>query len=81
MDIGIGNIIGSNIYNILMIMGIAATLSGITVVSEVFLDYVIMIGFSLVLLAGLKSGKINRGVGIGLVFAYLIYLISAFFAT
>jgi len=81
MDIGIGNIIGSNIYNILMIMGIAATISGIAVTSEVFLDYVIMIVFSLVLLVGLKSGKINRGVGIGLILAYFIYLTSAFSAT
>jgi len=81
MDIGIGNIIGSNIYNILMIMGIAATISGIVVTSEVFLDYVIMIVFSVVLLVGLKSGKINRGVGIGLILAYFIYLTSAFSAT
>ena len=80
MDIGVGNIIGSNIYNILMIMGIAATLTGITVVSEVFLDYTIMILFSLVLLVGLKSGKINRGVGIGLVLAYIIYLSAGLLA-
>jgi cation:H+ antiporter len=30
-DIGIGNIIGSNIYNILMIMGIGATIAGVAV--------------------------------------------------
>jgi len=30
-DIGIGNIIGSNIYNILMIMGVGATLGGVII--------------------------------------------------
>ena len=77
-DIGVGTIIGSNIYNILMIMGIASTIASISVIPEVFLDYAIMVGFSLVLLVALKSGKINRSVGIGLVIAYLAYLAMTF---
>lgn len=79
-DIGVGNIIGSNIYNILMIMGVASTIAGIAVTSEVFLDYAIMIGFSFALLLGLKSGKINRPMGLGLTFAYLIFLSLALFS-
>jgi len=77
-DIGVGTIIGSNIYNILMIMGIASTIASISVMPEAFLDYAIMVGFSLVLLVALKSGKINRSVGIGLVIAYLAYLAMTF---
>ncbi len=79
-DIGVGNIIGSNIYNILMIMGVASTIASIAVVPEVFLDYAIMIGFSLALLIALKSGKINRSVGVGLTFAYVVYLAMSFFS-
>ncbi len=79
-DIGVGNIIGSNIYNILMIMGVASVIASITVIPEVFLDYAIMIGFSLALLVALKSGKINRPIGIGLAFAYVVYLIMSFFS-
>jgi cation:H+ antiporter len=79
-DIGVGNIIGSNIYNILMIMGVASTIASIAVVPEVFLDYAIMIGFSFALFIALKSGKINRPVGIGLAFAYIVYLIMSFFS-
>jgi len=77
-DIGVGTIIGSNIYNILMIMGIASTIASISVMPEAFLDYAIMVGFSLVLLVALKSGKINRSIGIGLVIAYLAYLAMTF---
>lgn len=78
-DIGVGNIIGSNIYNILMIMGVASALAGVAVVSEVFIDYVIMIAFSLALLVSLKSGVINKPVGIGLTLAYFIYLVTVIF--
>ena len=78
-DIGVGNIIGSNIYNILMIMGVAATISGISIASSVFVDYAIMIGFSLALLIGLKTQKINRPIGIALTMAYFAYLAFTFF--
>ena len=73
-DIGIGNILGSNIYNILMIMGVAATIAGVSVAAEVFYDYIIMIAFSMALFLGLALGAINRKIGTGLVIAYAAYL-------
>lgn len=74
-DIGIGNIIGSNIYNVLMIIGVAGVLGGIVVVPEVFIDYAVMIGFSLVLLIVMKTGLITKPMGIGLVGAFAAYLL------
>ena len=73
-DIGIGNIIGSNIYNVLMIIGVAGAIGGIIVVPEVFVDYAVMIGFSLVLLIVMKTGLITRPMGIGLAAAFAAYL-------
>ncbi len=73
-DIGIGNIIGSNIYNILMILGVSSTIASITVTSSVFTDYAVMIGFALVLFAVLKMGFIPRKLGVGLMIAYFVYL-------
>ena len=78
-DIGVGNIIGSNIYNILMIMGVGATIGGVMIASDVFIDYAIMIIFSLSLLIAIKTGVINRAMGVGLTIGYVAYLISAFF--
>lgn len=78
-DIGIGNIIGSNIYNILMIVGVTATISGIAAAPQVFTDYVVMIAFSAALLVGLRSGKIGRRTGILLVSAYVVYLLSSLY--
>ena len=73
MDIGVGNIIGSNIYNILLIGGITATIVGIPVSSDVFSHYYIMIAFSLVLFVGFRK-FIPKPIGIGLVAAFVIYL-------
>ena len=78
-DIGIGNIIGSNIYNILMIMGVGAAIGGVVIASDVFIDYAIMIVFSLSLLIAIKTRVINRTMGIALAIGYAFYLLFAFF--
>ena len=74
-DIGVGNIVGSNIYNILLILGVSSTIVGIPVVPDVFSNYYIMIAFSLVLFIGFKK-YIPRFVGIGLTIAFIAYLVS-----
>jgi len=78
-DIGIGTIIGSNIYNILMIMGVGAALGGVMIASDVYIDYAIMIIFSLSLLIAMKTGIINRAMGICLAIGYVAYLAVTFF--
>jgi cation:H+ antiporter len=78
-DIGIGNIIGSNIYNILMIMGVGAVLGGVMVGADVYVDYAIMIIFSLSLLIALKTGFIGKTMGICLTIGYVAYLAVTFF--
>jgi cation:H+ antiporter len=77
-DIGIGNIIGSNIYNVLMIMGVGASLGGILITTDVYVDYAIMIIFGLSLLIGFKTQIINRTMGIILTTGYVLYLITTF---
>ena len=74
-DIGVGNIVGSNIYNILLILGVSSTIVGIPVSTEVFSNYYIMIAFSLVLFIGFRK-YIPRFVGIGLTIAFVAYLVS-----
>jgi len=78
-DIGIGTIIGSNIYNILMIMGVGAALGGVMIASDVYVDYAIMIIFSLSLLIALKTGIISRAMGVCLTIGYVAYLAVTFF--
>ena len=74
-DIGVGNIVGSNIYNILLILGVSSAIVGIPVVADVFSNYYIMIAFSLVLFIGFRK-YIPRVVGVGLAIAFVVYLAS-----
>ena len=74
-DIGVGNIVGSNIYNILLILGVSSTIIGIPVSTDVFSNYYIMIAFRLVLFIGFRK-YIPRFVGIGLTIAFATYLVS-----
>ena len=79
-DIALGNVVGSNICNVLLIVGLSAIITPLAVAQQlVRLDVPIMVGISaLVLFFGL-DGHINRSDGVvlflgGLVYtAYLLY--------
>lgn len=77
-DIAIGNIVGSNLFNTLAVVGIAGAISPITVASEVFTrDWTLMLGLTLLLFIfgyGIrKRGQITRLEGGILLAIYLIY--------
>jgi cation:H+ antiporter len=71
-DIGVGNIIGSNICNTLMIIGAAALVAPLVVSEQlVRMDVPIMILASVVLLVVAADGEISRADG-GLLFSALV---------
>ena len=76
-DIGVANIIGSNILNVLLIVGISSAITEIAVTPVVFSDYIIMIAFSVSLFAAMRSGGLGRRVGVGLAGAYCMYLAAS----
>ncbi|MCR5499121.1 MAG: calcium/sodium antiporter [Acetatifactor sp.] len=78
LDMAVGNVVGSNVFNILMILGVAASLSPITFLQENIIDIVILIVFSLItwVLCWTK-GKLQKKEGffmIALYAAYLVYI-------
>lgn len=74
-DLSIGNIVGSNIFNILAILGISSLISGITVSEQILIDVGIMFAFSLLLIPIMRSGfVISRKEGIVLVAGYVAYV-------
>ena len=80
-DIAIGNVIGSNLFNLLAVMGIAGTIQPAALSSEVLTrDYPVMAGMT-VLLALLvygalgHRGRITRLDGLLLVGAYTAYMV------
>jgi len=78
MDISIGNIIGSNIFNILGILGISSIVKTIPVNQlTVNFDIFWMLGTSLLLfffIIPARIGKLNRFEGIVLLIIYVVYI-------
>jgi len=81
-DISVGNIIGSNIFNILSIMGITAMIKTIHFDYSVFtLDLLWMTGIGILLFITflpLKKAYINRYKGVILLLVYFVYMYILF---
>lgn len=75
-EIVIGNCIGSNIFNILLVLGSSATISPILVEGSLYADIGIMLLFTLfVLIVSLMKKKLERMTGIVLFLGYISYLL------
>lgn len=77
-SLAIGNVVGSNIFNILFILGISSTICPINVIMESLVDTVIVLVVSLlVFVFGRTKDKINRTEGTVMVLIYVIYMVYA----
>lgn len=80
-DISVGNIIGSNIFNILSVLGITALVKTVEVNPVIMIDIAVMLVISLILFLMMVpsgKGKITRWEGMLLLLSYIIYLIYVF---
>ncbi|CUS48841.1 MAG: cation:H+ antiporter ChaA [Idiomarinaceae bacterium HL-53] len=75
-DVAIGNILGSNIFNILGILGISATVQSLPVVTRIqSFDSWYMLGAAVLLFVFLLSGRrLSRLESAALLAAYIVYL-------
>ena len=74
VDMAVGNAVGSNIFNILMVLGISSAISPVALIWENIIDIVLLMVFSVMvwIFAGTRK-KIERKEGIIMVVVYLIY--------
>ncbi|MEW4568280.1 calcium/sodium antiporter [Tautonia sp. JC769] len=73
-DLALGNVVGSNIFNILFILGLSALITPLVVAGQLIrLDVPLMIGASLLLLVLGWDGEIGRIDGLGLFAGILVY--------
>ena len=79
VDMALGNAIGSNVFNILMVLGIASAISPITIINENIIDLCVLIVFTVCvwLFSGTrkKIGKIEGLCMVALYAAYAVYII------
>lgn len=87
INIAIGNLIGSNMYNMLFVVGLAALVNPIALVTtKIWIDAIIFIIITLVVVTFAKARFVNRGQyelarteGIILICIYILYVIYVVF--
>nr|WP_278679589.1 calcium/sodium antiporter [Clostridium paraputrificum] len=82
-DIALGNVLGSNIFNLVLILGASATISPITVSGVMLIDLIILIAVTLFIGALIffnkkedkRLGRLEGIILVGIYVAYLAYII------
>ncbi len=76
-DIAIGNVVGSNIFNTFLVLGVSATISPIVVSNQALIDLSINIAISFLLFIFMftdKAHRLTRREGLFFVIMYIAYL-------
>lgn len=75
-DIAIGNVVGSNLLNILFVLGLSSTINNIQIQPIVFIDMLIMVFITILTYMFASTKKtVSKGEGIVLSVIYIIYMI------
>lgn len=75
-EIAFGNLVGSNIFNILFILGLSGLVNPLGINGDVLIDIIIMIGVTAFALgAAVTFGKVSKKEGVALVVIYAVYLV------
>jgi cation:H+ antiporter len=80
-DVAIGNVVGSNTFNILLILGVSAAIGGLSIDQRILrIDIPILIGISALVYLLVLDDSVGRVEGIGLfagVIAYTVWLLRS----
>lgn len=75
-DIAIGNVVGSNLLNILFVLGLSSTINNIQIQPIVFIDMLVMVFITMLTYIFASTKKtVSKGEGIVLSIIYIIYMI------
>lgn len=75
--LAVGNVVGSNIFNLLLILGVSATIHPISVNFASIIDFAILIVVSIVVWLFSLTKRINRGEGIVMILMYAATIVFA----
>lgn len=74
LDMSVGNVVGSNIFNILGVLGVSASISPIAIITDNLIDLIVLIVFSLITLVFCCTGKrIDKKEGLTMILMYVFY--------
>lgn len=76
VDIAVGNAIGSNIFNILLILGCASVINPMVVSTVALMDIIFVVFMTgLFIFATYKNKEVSKKIGIPMVLIYVFYII------
>ena len=79
VDMAVGNVIGSNIFNILLVLGVSSAISPVALITENIIDIAVLIGFTLITyvfcITGKKISRIEGAILVCLYAGYTAYAI------
>jgi cation:H+ antiporter len=74
-EISLGNVIGSNIFNIIFVVGLSATIAPFKIADYVIIDMLILGVVTLFVLPFIIKGDLNRKHSVLFIFMYIIYMV------
>lgn len=81
VDLAVGNVVGSNIFNILWVLGITPVISPIHIQAAINTDILVTLGVSILLFVAMFNGgtkihkhKLGRAEGIFFIIIYIVYI-------
>ena len=76
VDMALGNAVGSNVFNILMVLGIASVISPIAVITENIVDIVVLLVFTFIVwIFSATKKRIGKIEGAAMIVLYAIYVV------
>ncbi len=77
-DMAVGNVIGSNIFNILFILGVAGSISPMSFINDNIVDIIVLVAVSvLVYIFAWTKQKLTKKEGIIMLLVYVAYMVYA----
>lgn len=74
-DMALGNVVGSNVFNLLSVLGVTSTITPLTMHEQMVWHLWVMTGIALLLmLYAIARPRIDRAVGVLLIVGYLAYI-------
>ena len=75
-DLAVGNVVGSNIFNILLILGASATIKPIALdITAVYDTLILVVASLIVYLCALSKREIKKGEGVVFLLCYLVFFV------
>jgi cation:H+ antiporter len=75
-DLSIGNIVGSNVFNLLFVLGVSSSIHSVAITARGRIDFLALAAFSMILLPFASSQKrLVRGEGLLLLLGYVAYML------